>query len=136
MSNIEDEAFFRCATQCNDSCARKPAARLPVPGIQPIRGGLRNLRPSPESAEDRGQDRGSHEHHYPVREHLVRPGYQPRQTVEDKDQVMLRDLLKHRELIRAKAEVLVPDVRWDGKRQKVRFLEPENGSSQTAAAGK
>ena len=63
------------------------------------------------------------EHHYsPARDHLVRLGYRPRQTVEAEVRIMLQDLMNHRERIKDKAEVLIPDVRWDGRREKVEVL--------------
>ena len=38
---------------------------------------------------------------------------------------MLGDLMKYRERIEQKYAILVPDVRWDGTRRKVAFLELE-----------
>jgi hypothetical protein len=36
--------------------------------------------------------------------------------------IMLTDLMKYRERIESRKEALVPDIRWDGTRRKVRFL--------------
>ena len=36
--------------------------------------------------------------------------------------IMLQDLLKYRERILAKKDVLVPDIRWDGVRRRSRFI--------------
>jgi len=67
------------------------------------------------------------EHYYnPDHEHLVRLGYQPTQNVEGEIRDMLEDLVKHRARIEAKRPALIPDVRWGGGREKVRFLEPES----------
>ena len=35
---------------------------------------------------------------------------------------MLSDLIKHRDVIAKHAEVLIPDVRWDGRRERSRKL--------------
>lgn len=65
------------------------------------------------------------EHYYnPDHQHLLDLGYQPTHDVEAEMRLMIQDLMKYRERIEAKREVLIPDVRWDGRREKVRFLEP------------
>ncbi|MBI2953579.1 MAG: NAD-dependent epimerase/dehydratase family protein [Chloroflexi bacterium] len=66
------------------------------------------------------------EHFYAVdHQHLLDLGYQPTHDVEAEMRIMIQDLSKHRERIEAKREVLIPDVRWDGTREKVRFLDAE-----------
>lgn len=66
------------------------------------------------------------EHYYnPDHEGLFALGYQPTHDVEAEMRIMIQDLLPHRERIAEKADVLIPDVRWDGRREKVRFIEPE-----------
>jgi len=63
------------------------------------------------------------EHYYnPDHQHLFDLGYKPTHDVEAELRIMLQDLLKYRDRIEAKREVLIPDVRWDGRREKVRFL--------------
>lgn len=63
------------------------------------------------------------EHYYqPDHRHLFDLGYQPTQDTEAEMRIMLRDLIKHRDRIEAKREVLIPDVRWDGSREKVAFV--------------
>ncbi len=65
------------------------------------------------------------EHYYnPDHQYLLDLGYQPTHDVEAEMRLMIQDLMKYRERIEAKREVLIPDVRWDGRREKVRFLEP------------
>ncbi|MDA2913809.1 NAD-dependent epimerase/dehydratase family protein [Acidobacteriia bacterium AH_259_A11_L15] len=64
------------------------------------------------------------EHYYnPDHQHLVDLGYKPAHDVETEMRLMIQDLMKYRARIEAKREVLIPDVRWDGRREKVRFLE-------------
>jgi UDP-sulfoquinovose synthase len=64
------------------------------------------------------------EHYYkPDHQHLFDLGYQPTHNVEAEMQIMLQDLLRHRDRIEAKRDALIPDVRWDGRREKARFLE-------------
>ncbi|HLW59020.1 MAG TPA: NAD-dependent epimerase/dehydratase family protein [bacterium] len=64
------------------------------------------------------------EHHYnPDHQNLRDLGYKPTHDVEAEMRIMLRDLLKYRDRIAAKRDVLIPDVRWSGRRAKVRSLE-------------
>jgi UDP-sulfoquinovose synthase len=63
------------------------------------------------------------EHYYaPDHQHLFDLGYKPTHDVEAEMRVMLQDLVKHQERIKSKADVLIPDVRWDGRREKVKFI--------------
>jgi UDP-sulfoquinovose synthase len=64
------------------------------------------------------------EHYYrPDRQHLLDLGYEPTHDVESEIRAMLTDLLPHRDRIELKNEVLIPDVRWHGERQKVGFID-------------
>lgn len=64
------------------------------------------------------------EHYYhPDHQHLFDLGYRPTHDVEAEMRIMLQDLMRYRDRIEAKRDVLIPDVRWDGRREKVRFLE-------------
>jgi hypothetical protein len=40
-------------------------------------------------------------------------------------EIMLKDLMKYKHRIEARAHALVPDIRWDGTRRRVKFLERE-----------
>jgi UDP-sulfoquinovose synthase len=63
------------------------------------------------------------EHYYkPDHQNLFDLGYQPTHDVEAEIGIMLRDLMKYRDRIEAKKDQFIPDVRWDGRRSKVRFL--------------
>lgn len=63
------------------------------------------------------------EHYYnPDRQHLIDLGYQPTHDVVAEIKIMLRDLMPHRERILERRDILVPDIRWDGTRQKSRAL--------------
>lgn len=63
------------------------------------------------------------DHYYQAdHQHLLDLGYRPTHDVEAEIEIMLMDLRKHRERIYARRETLIPDVRWGGKREKVRFL--------------
>lgn len=50
-------------------------------------------------------------------------GYKPTHDVEQELRIMLKDLIKYKERILERKEVLIPDIRWDGTRKKVGFLE-------------
>lgn len=66
------------------------------------------------------------EHFYrPDHQHLIDLGYRPTHDVETELGIMLRDLLRYRDRIEAKRAVLIPDVRWDGRREKVGYVAPE-----------
>jgi UDP-sulfoquinovose synthase len=64
------------------------------------------------------------EHYYkPDRQHLRDLGYEPTRDIEKEICIMLEDLLRYRDRIEAKRDVLIPDVRWDGRREKVPFID-------------
>jgi UDP-sulfoquinovose synthase len=64
------------------------------------------------------------EHHYnPDHQHLLDLGYQPTHDVEAEMRIMLQDLMKYRDRIEARQELLIPDIRWDGTRRKSSFLK-------------
>ena len=67
------------------------------------------------------------EHYYnPEHQHLFDLGYRPTHDVEAEICVMLQDLERHRDRIAAKKEILVPEIHWDGRREKVKFFEPKS----------
>ncbi len=64
------------------------------------------------------------EHYYnPDHKHLLDLGYKPTHDVEQELKIILNDLMKYKERILEKKEALIPDIRWDGTRKKVGFLE-------------
>ncbi|HDY88500.1 MAG TPA: NAD-dependent epimerase/dehydratase family protein [bacterium] len=66
------------------------------------------------------------EHYYnPDHKHLVDLGYEPTHDVEHEIRIMLNDLMKYKDRIEARKEALIPDIRWDGRREKVEYLESE-----------
>ena len=70
------------------------------------------------------------EHYYnPDHQHLFDLGYEPTHDVEAELAIMLEDLLKHGDRIEVKREALIPDVRWDGQRKKVDYVDGERDSS-------
>jgi len=69
------------------------------------------------------------EHYYrPDHKHLLELGYRPTHDVEAEMRIMLGDLTRHRDRIEARREVLIPDVRWSGRREKVHVLEKEEAA--------
>lgn len=78
---------------------------------------IRNLENPRQEMED---------HYYnPDHTGLMELGYKPTHDVEAEMRIMLEDLIQHRERIKGKAEALIPDVRWDGRREKVKYLDPQ-----------
>jgi len=64
------------------------------------------------------------EHYYnPDHQHLLDLGYKPTHDIEAELEIMLKDLIKYRHRIEARAHALIPDIRWDGSRRKVAFLK-------------
>ena len=63
------------------------------------------------------------DHFYaPDHQGLFDLGYTP-SDVDDELRMMLEHLERYTERIEAKRDVLLPDVRWDGRREKTRFLD-------------
>jgi UDP-sulfoquinovose synthase len=63
------------------------------------------------------------EHYYnPDHRNLLNLGYKPTRDMEGEIRFMLQDLLKYRERIEAKRQLLIPDVRWTGARQKSDYV--------------
>ncbi len=64
------------------------------------------------------------EHYYkPDHKHLLDLGYKPSHEMEAEMEIMIKDLMKYRNRILARADVLIPNVQWDGSRRKVHFLK-------------
>jgi UDP-sulfoquinovose synthase len=94
---------------------------------------VRNLENPRQELED---------HYYsPDHQKLMDLGYVPTTAVEDELAGMLLDLASYRDRIEAKKEVLIPDIRWDGRREKTRFVDeaaplatvPSDGHMEQAA---
>lgn len=65
-------------------------------------------------------------HEYrPDRNHLAELGYRPTGAPEHEIGLMLQDLLPQRERIAARAELLLPDIRWDGAHRRSAALSGE-----------
>lgn len=64
------------------------------------------------------------EHYYnPDHKHLLDLGYKPTHDIEKEMAIMLKDLVKYKERILAVENVLIPDVRWDGRRERCSFVD-------------
>jgi len=75
---------------------------------------IRNLENPRKEMED---------HYYnPDHENLLNLGYKPTHDVEKELEIMLKDLTKYKKNILARQEVLIPDIRWDGSRNKVHYI--------------
>jgi UDP-sulfoquinovose synthase len=63
------------------------------------------------------------EHYYnPDRDNLIKLGYKPTHDVVAEMKIMLRDLMAQRDRIRQFADILVPDIRWDGTRRRSEII--------------
>lgn len=63
------------------------------------------------------------EHYYnPDHKHLLDLGYKPTHDIEAEMKIMINDLIKHKDRIINRKEALIPDIRWDGTRKKVKEL--------------
>lgn len=57
------------------------------------------------------------DHYYRAdHQHLFDLGYRPGRPIEAEIEIMLNDLLPHRDRILERQNALLPDIRWDGKR--------------------
>jgi len=64
------------------------------------------------------------DHYYnPDHQHLLDLGYKPSHGIETEIEIMLKDLIKYKQRIEARAHALIPDIRWDGTRKRVSFLD-------------
>lgn len=64
------------------------------------------------------------EHYYnPDHQKLLDLGYKPTQDMEGVIEETLRDLLQHKARIQAKEHVIVPRIRWDGRREVVDIIK-------------
>jgi UDP-sulfoquinovose synthase len=63
------------------------------------------------------------EHYYkPDHENLLKLGYKPTHDMEKELQIMLSDLITCRHRIEARKYSLIPDIHWDGRRERVRYI--------------
>jgi UDP-sulfoquinovose synthase len=64
------------------------------------------------------------ESHYYKPDHraLAVLGYEPTHDVDHELRIMLEDLVRYRDRIEARSDALIPDVRWDGRHEKVAFV--------------
>ena len=75
------------------------------------------------------------DHYYnPDHQHLFDLGYVPSHDVEAEMRLMLRDLMTYEDRIAAQRDALIPDVRWDGRRAKVRYLPETNKGAQSTGS--
>lgn len=73
------------------------------------------------------------DHYYaPDHSHLLSLGYQPTHDMEKELEIMLADLMTYRQRIQARSHALMPDIRWDGSRKAVHYLEKEIVEEQMA----
>ncbi|EFK10929.1 NAD dependent epimerase/dehydratase family protein [delta proteobacterium NaphS2] len=58
------------------------------------------------------------EHYYnPDHQHLLDLGYKPTHDMKAELQIVLKDLMRHKERIESRKEAQFPDIRWDGSRR-------------------
>lgn len=69
-------------------------------------------------------------HYYnPDRKRLVELGYRPTSDIHSEIRSMIQDLIPHQERILEKAAVLIPDIRWQGERQRVEIIDEKNNQA-------
>jgi UDP-sulfoquinovose synthase len=75
----------------------------------------------------------SEEHYYsPDHKHLLDLGYQPTRDMDAELKIVLADLLKYKHRIEARKEELLPDIRWDGNRIPVEYLDGQSDGERAA----
>lgn len=72
------------------------------------------------------------DHHYfnPDRNHLIDLGYRPTHDVKSEMRIMLKDLMEQKSRIEDKREILIPDIRWDGTRQRSEVIDEKVATTQ------
>ncbi len=76
-----------------------------------------------------------HGHHYaPDHQRLRDLGFRPTSDIATEVRGMLEDLLPHRDEIARHEQVLLPDVRWDGTRRCVGYVDEPLADAMTADA--
>jgi len=76
----------------------------------------------------------SEDHYFnPDHQHLLDLGFVPTLGVKEEMRIMVEDLLRHRSRIEDRRQVLLPDVRWDGRKETVDYLkEPAPATGRSA----
>lgn len=75
------------------------------------------------------------DHHFaPDHQKLRDLGYRPAHDVATEVRIMLKDLLPHRERVAKHQQALLPNVHWDGRRQRVEFLDVADEQPQPESA--
>lgn len=111
IENPADRGDFRVFNQFDETysifeLSRKVATEAADMGLRPTIVHVDNPR---EESED---------HYYnPDHEHLRDLGYVPAGNIHAEIRTMLADLIPHEDRIRSCSQVLLPDVRWDGRRE-------------------
>jgi UDP-sulfoquinovose synthase len=59
----------------------------------------------------------------PDHQHLLDLGYNPTHDMETELELVLNDLIPHRERIESRDDCLIPDIRWDGSRQQSKYIK-------------
>ena len=73
------------------------------------------------------------DHHYaPDHDRLRDLGYRPAHDVATEVRIMLEDLLPHRERVAKHQQALLPDVHWNGNRQRVGYVQPSDQDESPA----
>lgn len=64
------------------------------------------------------------EHYYnPDHKKLLELGYKPTSDMDGELKIMIGDLVKYSHRVLARAHAITPDVRWDGRREKVDYIK-------------
>jgi UDP-sulfoquinovose synthase len=128
IENPPDQSDYRVFNQFEDSYSLTDLASLVKRvGVQlGLNFGIRNTE-NPRIEMEK--------HHYRAdRQRLLELGYRPTRDLASELTVMLKDLIKYTGRILARREALLPDIRWDGSRRPVEFLD-EDGQGVAAEAG-
>ncbi len=112
VENPADEGEFRVFNQFAESYTIKELAEI----VQEV-GGELGLDVSIKHYDNPRDEKEQH-YYNPIRENLDAIGYEPSMDVKTEIRLMLKDLLQHKARIAEHKDILVPDIRWDGSRQR------------------
>jgi len=69
------------------------------------------------------------DHYYnPDHQHLLDLGYQPTRDLEAELEIVMKDLVPHTDRIEARKDSVLPDIRWDGSRQRTVYINETTSS--------
>lgn len=123
LENPPAAGEYRVINQFDECYSVRELAEI-VAGV----GAELGLNPCAQHYDNPRMEQESHRYQ-PDREKLLALGYRPHHDVRGELRLMLADLTEQRARIAAKRELLVPDIRWDGRRRRSSVISQHEASA-------